>query len=55
MDEQDLCLIAGDIDHGDSLGSEGHVPSGGCQWMTTGSVINHRGVKPPGGPLWRRR
>ena len=26
-------LIAGDIEHGDSLGNKGHILDGGCQWM----------------------
>ncbi len=35
-------LIAGDIEHGDSLGNTGHIRDGGCQWMTAGSGIIHQ-------------
>ena len=35
-------LIAGDIEHGDSLGNHGHIRDGGCQWMTAGSGILHQ-------------
>jgi redox-sensitive bicupin YhaK (pirin superfamily) len=35
-------LIAGDIEHGDSLGNKGHILDGGCQWMTAGSGIIHQ-------------
>ena len=35
-------LIAGDIEHGDSLGNKGHILDGGCQWMTAGSGITHQ-------------
>ena len=35
-------LIAGDIEHGDSLGNRGHILDGGCQWMTAGSGIIHQ-------------
>ena len=35
-------LIAGDIEHGDSLGNKGHILNGGCQWMTAGSGIIHQ-------------
>jgi quercetin 2,3-dioxygenase len=35
-------LIAGDIEHGDSLGNGGHILDGGCQWMTAGSGILHQ-------------
>lgn len=35
-------LIAGDIEHGDSLGNSGHILSGGCQWMTAGGGILHQ-------------
>jgi len=35
-------LIAGDIEHGDSLGNQGHILDGGCQWMTAGSGIIHQ-------------
>lgn len=35
-------LIAGHVEHGDSLGNEGHIRDGGCQWMTAGSGIIHQ-------------
>ena len=35
-------LLAGDIEHGDSLGNRGHIRDGGCQWMTAGSGIIHQ-------------
>jgi redox-sensitive bicupin YhaK (pirin superfamily) len=35
-------LIAGDIEHGDSLGNAGSILDGGCQWMTAGSGIIHQ-------------
>ncbi len=35
-------LIQGDIEHGDSLGNEGSILDGCCQWMTAGSGILHQ-------------
>ena len=35
-------LIAGDVEHGDSLGNRGHIRDGGCQWMTAGGGIIHQ-------------
>lgn len=35
-------LAAGRIDHGDSLGNEGSIESGDCQWMTAGRGIIHQ-------------
>lgn len=35
-------LIRGDIEHGDSLGNQGSILDGGCQWMTAGSGILHQ-------------
>ena len=35
-------LIAGDVEHRDSLGNTGHILDGGCQWMTAGSGIIHQ-------------
>ena len=35
-------LIAGDIEHGDSLGNKGHILDGSCQWMTAGRGIIHQ-------------
>lgn len=40
-------LIAGEIDHGDSLGNSGKILSGGCQWMTAGSGIVHQEMPQP--------
>jgi hypothetical protein len=40
-------LIAGDIEHGDSLGNRGHILDGGCQWMTAGSGIIHQEMPQP--------
>jgi len=35
-------LISGEIAHGDSLGNEGTIDDGCCQWMTAGSGIIHQ-------------
>jgi redox-sensitive bicupin YhaK (pirin superfamily) len=35
-------LAEGIIEHGDSLGNQGVIRSGGCQWMTAGSGIIHQ-------------
>ena len=35
-------LISGDIEHGDSLGNNGSILDGDCQWMTAGSGIVHQ-------------
>ncbi len=35
-------LIAGRIEHGDSLGNRGAIEAGGSQWMTAGSGILHQ-------------
>lgn len=35
-------LINGEIDHKDSLGNEGRILDGCCQWMTAGSGILHQ-------------
>ena len=40
-------LLAGDIEHGDSLGNKGHILNGGCQWMTAGSGIIHQEMPQP--------
>lgn len=45
-------LIAGDVEHGDSLGNRGHIRDGGCQWMTAGSGIIHQEM-PLASPLMR--
>jgi redox-sensitive bicupin YhaK (pirin superfamily) len=35
-------VLAGDVDHGDSLGNEGTIGRGDVQWMTAGSGIVHQ-------------
>lgn len=35
-------LIHGQIEHGDSLGNQGVIRDGDCQWMTAGSGIMHQ-------------
>lgn len=35
-------LVAGEIQHGDSLGNNGVIRDGGCQWMTAGGGILHQ-------------
>lgn len=35
-------LIQGNIEHGDSLGNQGSITDGCCQWMTAGSGIIHQ-------------
>jgi len=35
-------LVQGDIEHGDSLGNQGSIRDGDCQWMTAGSGIIHQ-------------
>ncbi len=50
-------LIRGDIEHGDSLGNEGSILEGDCQWMTAGSGIIHQEMPQPserlfGAQLW---
>ncbi|TCT15432.1 hypothetical protein EDC18_103137 [Natranaerovirga pectinivora] len=40
-------LIEGKIEHGDSLGNEGVIYSGDCQWMTAGSGIIHQEMPQP--------
>ena len=35
-------LVAGEIEHGDSLGNRGVIRDGGCQWMTAGRGIIHQ-------------
>ncbi len=35
-------LLAGEIDHEDSLGNKGSILPGGTQWMTSGSGIMHQ-------------
>lgn len=40
-------LISGKIEHGDSIGSEGTINDGDCQWMTAGSGILHQEMPKP--------
>jgi len=35
-------VLAGDVEHGDSLGNAGVISSGDVQWMTAGSGIIHQ-------------
>ena len=35
-------MLAGDVEHGDSLGNRGVTSAGGVQWMTAGSGIIHQ-------------
>src|SRR6202166_4551000 len=35
-------VLAGEVDHGDSLGNRGKLGSGDVQWMTAGSGILHQ-------------
>ncbi|MBU0680949.1 MAG: pirin family protein [Proteobacteria bacterium] len=35
-------VLAGDVEHGDSLGNKGTISSGDVQWMTAGSGIVHQ-------------
>ncbi|HUV13954.1 MAG TPA: pirin family protein [Acidobacteriota bacterium] len=35
-------VLAGNVDHGDSLGNEGTISAGDVQWMTAGSGIIHQ-------------
>ena len=35
-------ILAGDVEHGDSLGNKGVISSGDVQWMTAGSGIIHQ-------------
>ncbi len=40
-------LIRGVIEHGDSLGNQGTILDGQCQWMTAGSGIIHQELPQP--------
>src|SRR2546429_9189962 len=42
-------VLAGTVDHGDSLGNRGKLGAGDVQWMTAGSGIPPQ-EKPPGDP-----
>jgi hypothetical protein len=45
-------VLAGTVDHGDSLGNSGTIASGDVQWMTAGSGIIHQEM-PKGDPRGR--
>jgi redox-sensitive bicupin YhaK (pirin superfamily) len=45
-------VLAGTVDHGDSLGNQGSLGSGDVQWMTAGSGILHQEM-PKGDPQGR--
>ena len=45
-------VLAGSVDHGDSLGNQGSLGSGDVQWMTAGSGILHQEM-PKGDPQGR--
>ena len=45
-------VLAGSVEHGDSLGNTGHLRSGDVQWMTAGSGIMHQEM-PKGDPEGR--
>jgi len=50
-------LIAGEIEHADSMGNKGKILAGDCQWMTAGSGIIHQEMPQPskrlfGTQLW---
>jgi len=45
-------VLAGTVDHGDSLGNSGRLESGSIQWMTAGSGIIHQEM-PTGDELGR--
>lgn len=40
-------LISGKVEHGDSIGNEGTINDGDCQWMTAGSGILHQEMPKP--------
>jgi len=44
-------LIEGTIEHGDSLGNNGCINDGDCQWMTAGSGIIHQEMPQPSGRM----
>ena len=45
-------VLAGSVEHGDSLGNRGHLGAGDIQWMTAGSGILHQEM-PKGDPHGR--
>lgn len=40
-------IIEGNVEHGDSLGNQGAITNGGCQWMTAGGGILHQEMPQP--------
>lgn len=40
-------MLAGDVEHGDSLGNRGTIGAGDVQWMTAGSGIIHQEMPQP--------
>ncbi len=40
-------MLAGTVEHGDSMGHAGNVDAGGVQWMTAGSGIIHQEMPKP--------
>lgn len=45
-------VLAGSVDHGDSMGNAGTISTGDVQWMTAGSGIIHQEM-PKGDPIGR--
>jgi len=47
-------VLAGDVEHGDSMGNKGIISSGDVQWMTAGSGIIHQEMPKgdPGGKMY---
>ena len=45
-------VLAGTVEHGDSMGNRGAIASGDVQWMTAGSGIIHQEM-PKGDPAGR--
>src|SRR5258707_15246596 len=45
-------VLAGTVEHGDSLGNRGSLGSGDVQWMTAGSGMLHQ-ESPKDDPKWR--
>jgi len=46
-------VLAGTVEHGDSIGNSGIIAAGDVQWMTAGSAIIHQEM-PNGDPNGRR-
>ncbi len=40
-------LVQGEIEHGDSMGNQGTINDGCCQWMTAGKAILHQEMPQP--------